>query len=177
MTGSDCAAPPLAIRLFGPFEVRLNGAPMPRLRSRKVQWLLALLTLRHEAAVERAWLAGLLWPDAPESQAMVSLRSGLTDLRRALGPEVERLRSPSLHTLSLDLSGAQVDLVAFDQAIVRGDLSSLEQAISLYRGPLLEGCAEEWAFAERQVREQAYLGALERLAAPAIERGDPVAER
>src|SRR5262249_10330945 len=163
---------PLTIRLFGPFEARLKGAPLPRLRSRKVQWLLALLTLRHEAAVERAWLACLLWPNALESQALVSLRSSLKDLRRALGPEAARLRSVSLHTLSFDLSGAQVDLVSFDGAIARGDAASLEQAISLYRGPLLEGCAEEWAFQERLAREQAYLGALERLAAPALERSD-----
>src|SRR5262249_26946666 len=82
------------------------------------------------------------------------------------------------HTLSLDLSGAQVDLLAFDQAIARGDVASLEQAISLYRGPLLEGCVEEWVFQERLAREQAYLGALERLAAQAIERGEPAgAER
>jgi two-component SAPR family response regulator len=134
----------------GPFEVRLHGASLPRLRSRKVQWLLALLTLRHGADVERPWLAGLLWPEAPESQALASLRSSLTDLRRALGPEAERLHSPSLHTLSLDLSRAQVDVVAFDQAMARGDPPALEQAIALYRGPLLEGCAEEWAFQERQ---------------------------
>src|SRR5947207_4316293 len=93
----EAPAAPLTISLFGPFEAWVNGAPLPRLRSRKVQWLLALLTLRSPAsgpgtrgtrvgaAVERTWLAGLLWPDAPESQALVSLRTSLKDLRRALG--------------------------------------------------------------------------------------------
>src|SRR5262249_6094647 len=95
-----------------------------------------------------------------------------------LGPEADRLRSPSLHTLSLDLADAQVDVVAFDQAIARGGDAALEEAVALYRGPLLEGCAEEWAFQERQAREQAYLAALETLAGRALQRGDlPTAER
>ena len=38
----------------------LNGAPLGRLRSRKEQSLLALLTLRYGREVERAWLAGML---------------------------------------------------------------------------------------------------------------------
>src|SRR5712691_2958049 len=37
---------PLEVLMFGPFEVRLHGAPLPRLRSRKGHWLLALLALR-----------------------------------------------------------------------------------------------------------------------------------
>jgi DNA-binding SARP family transcriptional activator len=81
----DAAAAPLAIGLFGPFTVRRQGDPLPRLRTRKGQWLLALLTLRHDGDVERAWLAGTLWPDNPESQALAHLRRCLTDLRQALG--------------------------------------------------------------------------------------------
>ena len=50
------SASPLAIHLFGPFEVRLHGSPLPRLRSRKGQWLLAVLTLRAGCDVERDWL-------------------------------------------------------------------------------------------------------------------------
>ena len=53
-----------------------------------------------------------------------------------------------------------------------GDDASLERAVALYRGPLLEGCGEEWAFQERQAREQAYLEALETLAARALARGE-----
>ena len=35
----------LVLRLFGPLDVRLNGAPLPCLRTRKHPWLLALLAL------------------------------------------------------------------------------------------------------------------------------------
>jgi DNA-binding SARP family transcriptional activator len=159
----------MTLRLFGPLEVSLNGCALPRLRFRKSPWLLALLALRHSAPVEREWLLGLLWPERPGSQA---LRNSLSELRRALGEQASRLQSPTPYTLRLDLEGATVDLLAFDQAIARGDPASLEEAVALYRGPLLEGCTEEWAFQERQTREQAYLAARERLAALALERGE-----
>jgi predicted ATPase/DNA-binding SARP family transcriptional activator len=158
----------LTLQLFGPFEVRLDGRPLPALRFRKSQWLLALLALRHGRAVERDWLCGLLWPDGMDRQA---LRNSLANLRQALGPAAERLQAPSQHTLALDLTGVEVDVVAFDAAIRRGDAAALEEAVVLYRGPLLEGCSEEWAYQERERREQAYLAARERLAALARERG------
>ena len=81
----------------------------------------------------------------------------------ALGPEAHRLVSSTPRSLTLILTGAAVDLLAFDQAAARGDEASLEESISLYKGPLLEGCEEAWAFQERRVREGTYLGALEEL--------------
>jgi predicted ATPase/DNA-binding SARP family transcriptional activator len=168
----------LAIRLFGPFEARQNGDLLPRLRTRKGEWLLALLALRGGRAVDRAWLAALLWPDSPEPQSLANLRNSLKDLRRALGPEANRLRCSehvsrgASRALALELDGAEVDVLAFDAAVARDDPPALERAVSLYRGPLLEGCVAEWAFQERQVRERAYLDTLERLAAWANSAGD-----
>jgi class 3 adenylate cyclase/DNA-binding SARP family transcriptional activator len=174
MAVPDNANSRLHLRLFGPLEVRLNGVPARSgRRSRKGEWLLALLIFRHGRDVERAWLAGLLWPDRPTSEALALLRRELTDLRHALGPEGGRLHSPAARMLCLDLAGADVDLLAFDEAIERGAPEALAAAVRLYRGPLLEGCAEEWVFQERQVREQAYLSSLETLAAQALERGEP----
>jgi predicted ATPase/DNA-binding SARP family transcriptional activator len=172
-TVPDSLAYPLTLRLFGPMEVRVNGAPLPRLRSRKGFFVLALLALRHGADVQRDWVGGTLWPESDEPQMLASLRKTLTDLRAALGAEARRLRSPTPRTLCLDLSCAEVDALAFDQAIARGDVASLERAVALYRGPLLEGCVEEWALQEREVRQQAYLQALETLAALALAGGDP----
>jgi DNA-binding SARP family transcriptional activator len=44
-------APPLTLRLFGPFEVLLDGAPLLRRRSRKGYWLLAILSLQQRKSV------------------------------------------------------------------------------------------------------------------------------
>src|SRR5215212_8258980 len=168
----DGAPVSLSLRLFGPFDARLHGAPLARRHSRKGGWLLALLVLRHGRPVERAWLAGMLWPETAPSPALALLRRELTDLRRALGSEAARLHAPTSRTLCLDLTGAEVDLVAFDQAVAQGDRTALERAVALYRGPLLEGCEEAWAFQERQAREERFLDGLERLAAQASQEGD-----
>src|SRR5262249_3562316 len=166
---------PLRVRLFGPSEVRPLAQPLPRLRSRKGQWLLALLALRHGREVNRAWLAGTLWPDSAEAAAYASLRKSLKDLRRALGAEAARLRSPSPRTLTLDLEEADVDVIAFDAAITQGGEPARGRAAALSRGPLLEEWVEEWVRPERQAREAACLTALERLAAAALARSDPAA--
>ena len=79
------APPPLTIQLFGPMRALVHGEPIPRGRTRSVEWLLALLTLRHERAVERSWLAGTLWPDSQETQALHNLRDVLVHLRKATG--------------------------------------------------------------------------------------------
>ena len=63
MPASEIATDTLAITLFGPMQVRVQGILLPPFRSRKALWLLALLTLRHERPVEREWLTGTLWPD------------------------------------------------------------------------------------------------------------------
>jgi predicted ATPase/DNA-binding SARP family transcriptional activator len=171
----ESAVAPLTIELFGPFTVYVEGRPLPRLRSRKGQWLLALLALRGGREVQRAWLAGTLWPDSPEEQAFASLRQSLSDLRKALGTQAHRLQSPTPQTVLLDLTGAQADVLAFDRAVTGQDREALEVVVALYRGPLLEGCPEEWVVQERIVREQAFLQSLEKLAAAHREAGDPVA--
>src|ERR1051326_3372613 len=81
---------PLTIRLFGSLSVLLQGAPMPRVRPRSVEWLLALLVLRSPRNVSRSWLAGTLWPDSEDPQALKNLRNVLLSLRQALGSEGER---------------------------------------------------------------------------------------
>jgi DNA-binding SARP family transcriptional activator len=115
-----------------------------------------------------------LWPESSGPLAYRSLRSCLADLRRCLGPDAGRLGSPTPHTLCLDLAAAEVDVLAFDAAVARGDPSSLAEAVALHRGPLLEERAEPWALQERQGREQAYLAARERLAALALDAGAAV---
>lgn len=156
--------PPLLIRLFGPPEFRVNGEPLPRLKTRKGLYILALLALRHNREVERNWLAGTLWPESDELVGLTYLRQSLTDLRTALGAAADLLLSPSRKTLRLDLSTADVDFMDFGRCLQRDNPESLEQAVRLYRGPLLEGWTEEWLIQERESCAQAYLGALETLA-------------
>ncbi len=168
MTTPETADASFRLRLFGPMQALVDGNALPPMRSRKGLWLLALLTLRHDRPVEREWLAGTLWPDVEQSQAFANLRPILSELRNSLGSQKERLQSPDRHTLRLDLAGADVDLIAFDAAIANKNLTALEQAATLYQGSLLEGCAEEWVFQERNQREQDCLHALQQLGDAAL---------
>src|SRR5262245_20125458 len=93
--GTPSGMPKLDPRLFGPLRVLLDGEPVPRLRTRSVEWLLALLVLRHGRAVDRSWLAGTFWPESDESAALHNLRNDLVHLRKALGVESGRIQSPT----------------------------------------------------------------------------------
>ncbi len=162
----------LRVRLFGPFGAWVEGRPLPRLRSRKGQWLLALLALREGRPVERTWLAGTLWPETTEENALVSLRQTLTDLRRALGREGVRITSPTTRTLAFDAADAFVDALVCDAALRQGDPAALERAVALQKRPLLEDCLEEWVAAERESRSRGCLAALQTLASAALAQGE-----
>src|SRR5580704_2998473 len=104
----------IELRLLGTFSLAIGGKPLPPLRTRKGQWLLALLALRDGRPVERTWLAGMLWPDSLEEQSLCNLRRALTDLRSALGPATDRICAPSPRSLSLEISRDDlVDLYLF----------------------------------------------------------------
>jgi len=172
MSDPEIVTAPLVLKLFGPIQVSVDGNPLPPLRSRKALWLLALLAIRHGRPVERELLAGILWPDVDQDRAFANLRTVLSELRRALGSQGERLQSPNRQTLALDLSGAEVDVVIFDAAISSQRPAALAKAVALYTGGLLEGCVEEWAPQERNAREQECLRALQTLADAAFAAGD-----
>lgn len=155
---------PLTLRLFGEIEVSPSRARL----SQKARWVMAILALRHERAVERGWLAGTLWQEASEAQARYNLRRELTQLRTALGDEAWRLRA-DVQSLCLDLTGADVDVVAFDLAARARDPRALE----LYRGPLMGDCGETWVLEEREARRRAYLATVEALAEQAMARCEP----
>jgi predicted ATPase/DNA-binding SARP family transcriptional activator/Tfp pilus assembly protein PilF len=170
MVASETSDALLTLTLFGPMQARVQGQLLPPMRSRKGLWLLALLTLRHDRPVEREWLAGTLWPEMDQSQSNANLRGVLSDLRRALGSQHPRLMSLGRHTLLLELATPEVDVdvLTFDAAVKSGKRANLERAVALYRGPLLEGCNEEWVFQERAVREQNCLQALQELGDAAL---------
>src|SRR4051794_27939014 len=92
----------LALRLFGGYEASRAGRPLPRTRSRTEQWLLGILALRHDQAVERAWLAGVLWPETSHRAGLANLRRSLHDVRRVLEADAERLTAPTPRTVRLD---------------------------------------------------------------------------
>lgn len=160
---------PLKIRLLGPMLVLLGNEPLPRMRSRKASWLLALLATRANQPVSREWVASTLWPDVDRVTAFANLRPVLCELRHALGEYGARIRTFDRNRIILDIEEADVDVAGFDAAI---RVMDFQRAVELYRGPFLEGCNEEWVPQERMTRELECLHAFETLGERAMDKGD-----
>lgn len=166
----------LLLRFFGSFQANLGNQPVAPPRAKKVLLLLLILALRGGKPLDRTYLAGTLWPDSGDSDGAMNLRRALSDLRQWLGPEAERLQSPTRPTVSLSLTNATVDVLAFDEAArtyeKQGDIAAAEQAITFFRGTLMEGFDEIWLMSERAVREEQCREMLEALARHALAQRD-----
>jgi DNA-binding SARP family transcriptional activator len=75
----------LSLSLLGSFQVTLDGQPVTGFKSNKVRALLAYLAVEADRPHPREALAGLLWPDWPNRDALSNLRYALSDLRGAIG--------------------------------------------------------------------------------------------
>ena len=83
VTTAGGAGGELEIRLFGGFQVRVDGVPLDDLRSARARSLLAFLVLGPHVAHSRQKLAAMFWPDSGDRQARTNLRNVLHLLRHA----------------------------------------------------------------------------------------------
>lgn len=184
----------LTLALLGGFQVELDSRPVTGFKSNKVRALLAYLAVEIDRPHRREMLAGLLWPDRPDRDALNNLRYSLANLRKILDD-----RSSATPYLLIDRNTVQFNRASdawldADQLLARiaaarspyaaGDLSpaattDLESALALYRGSLLEGFSagdaapfEEWLLLRREQIAQQITGALASLAALHEARGD-----
>lgn len=151
----------LSLRLFGGFQARIGDRKLS-FPTRKSQALLAYLAIVPGQGHLRDKLAALLWGGSGREEARHSLRQSLSVLRNALSstrPPVLRISGPEV---ALDVAPVDVDVLRFEQLIRRDSPRSLEEAVTLYRGDLLEGLDvseepfEEWLLGERtRLRETA----------------------
>lgn len=80
----------LSLSLLGSFQVTLDGRPVAGFKSSKERALLAYLAVEADRPHRREMLAGLLWPDWPDRDALSNLRYALSNLRRVIGdPKAE----------------------------------------------------------------------------------------
>ena len=87
----------LEIRILGQFDVRLDGKPV-EMRSQPLRLLLAYLALNAGQSIPREKIAGMLWPDTPDSAARKNLRNYVWQLRRLIG---DRYLAADRNTLSV----------------------------------------------------------------------------
>ena len=161
------------ITLFGGLILEIDGRPgVGRAAQRKRLALVAILAST-PGAMSRDKLVALLWSEADTSTARHQLAAAIYDLRRALG---EGAIISSGDDLRFDTTVVACDVRRFDELLESGDRAG---AISLYRGPFLDGFHlsdapefERWVEAEQSRHARRYGTAVEALARAAAECGD-----
>jgi DNA-binding SARP family transcriptional activator len=176
----------LSLSLLGSFQVTLDGQPVTGFKSNKVRALLAYLAEEADRPHRREVLAGLLWPEWPDPQALSNLRYALSNLRRATGDAQADPPFLQITRYSLQFNTASdswLDVAAFSEMIDSDEtqssgLEQLEGAVDLYRSSFLEGFTvgdsaafEEWALFRREQIARQMSSALHRLAAIYEDRG------
>ena len=134
----------LKISLLGPIQVTLDGQPITGFKSNKVRALLAYLAVEADKPHRRESLAGLLWSDWSEREALGNLRYTLSDLRKAID---DRSAEPPYLIISRDSiqfnidSNHWLDVAALTQSLEskNSSIEEQEKALDLYRGDFLEG--------------------------------------
>ena len=168
----------LSLSLLGSFQVTLDGRPVTGFKSNKVRALLAYLAVEANRLHRRETLAGLLWPDWLDRDALSNLRYALSDLRKVIA---DHDADPPFLLVTRDTlqfnaaSDHWLDAAAFTGLVVEktdpSAVEKLEQAVALYRGSFLEGFSlgdsapfEEWALFTREQIARHLSSALHRLA-------------
>src|SRR5215216_4680776 len=157
----------LEIALLGSPEIKLDGKPIKTDR-RKAVALLAYLAVTGQAHT-RDQLAALLWPDYDHAAAFAYLRRTLWELNNFLGDEWMEANRETI-AFKPD-SAVWLDTDVFQKNLMESkDESSLEEAITLYRGDFLSGFFvqdtapfEDWQIQQAEYFRRELAGALEKL--------------
>ena len=90
----------LRVRVLGELALELDGEAIEPPARRRARSLLGLLAVERRAH-PRGQLAARFWPDVLDESARTSLRSALSALRRALGPDADRYLLAGRETVAL----------------------------------------------------------------------------
>ncbi|MBN1149485.1 MAG: AAA family ATPase [Anaerolineales bacterium] len=142
----------LKIYLLGQFKLLAGDRPL-ELPSRPAQSLFAYLALNPGVTQRREKLAGLLWPEASESNARGYLRQALWRIRKSLeGGNLngdDYLQVSDINVTFDDQSDYWLDAGQLLRAADDWPLEEIIEIARLYRGELLPGFYEEWVEQER----------------------------
>jgi predicted ATPase/DNA-binding SARP family transcriptional activator len=164
----------LRIELFGGLQISKGGVPVAGYISAKAPALLCYLAVTGRPH-SRPALAGLLWGDWPEAEALGHLRKAIHNLRRLVDPWLSI--TPQSVALN-DAAPLWLDVKAFEQHAGCREQDGapaaqrLQIAADLYRGDFLAGFYvreapdfEEWVTAQRERLRQLAFRVLDTLAA------------
>lgn len=167
------------VYLFGEFRAQYNDCEIGPFPSAKARELFCYLLLHRDRSHLREVLASLLWGDCPTSLSKKYFRQTLWQLQQALHGHLPkkstRLFRVDRESLRLDSQPRLwLDCAVFEQAFamvqgVRGEQIGERQArclldaVSLYKGDLLEGHYQDWCLYHRERLQNIYIAILDKL--------------
>jgi DNA-binding SARP family transcriptional activator len=169
----------ISVHLFGRLSVASDGRAAGGFEAGKLKELLCYLLLHCERPQPREALAEQLWGEASAAHARKYLRQTLWQLQQALetvqpnsGPafllvEPDWIRFNSAADVWVDVrvfEAASAELSGLSGSVITDtQASTIEAAVRLYHGDLLEGCYHDWCLFERERLKLLYLGMLDKL--------------
>ncbi len=166
----------LNVSLLGKFTIKRESHTLGGFQARKVQELFCYLALFHDHPQPRETLGELLWQEQPSACSRKYLRQTLWKLQSALNPGAD---APDLlvDTDWIQLSPSAnhwLDVVEFEHTynlirdkrprdLTNEDFLDAQQAISLYKGDLLEGWYQDWCIFERERYQTMYITLLDKM--------------
>jgi predicted ATPase/DNA-binding SARP family transcriptional activator/Tfp pilus assembly protein PilF len=184
----------LSISLLGALHVTRDGELVTGFATDKARALLAYLAVESDRPHRRDTLAGLLWPDQPQSKARQSLRQALSELRKTIGDSDDApFLLVSREALQFDRDSEHwLDVAELANLVKECEthrhrrlatclpcIRRLERVVALYRGPFLEqfflsdsDAFEEWAVLKREWLQREVVEALFLLTDYHERRGD-----
>ena len=151
----------LRVSVLGGQQITDDRDSGVQVRSSRALALVAYLAVHPGVPHPRQRIAGLLWPESGDAQALTNLRRELHHLRQVLG-EDGSLRVTARDLCWVDGPTCHADVRAFDTerlaalaAAESGDDDAVirhgAEALAQYRGDLLPGVYDDWA-AEARTR-------------------------
>jgi DNA-binding SARP family transcriptional activator len=179
-SASEPDAPPPGLveaRLLGPFQLLVDGRPVPRWAGQRGASVLRFLLARPHHRCSRDELLAEFWPEVDPATARNRLQVAVSGLRRAL-QEVTRLQvieyADGGYRINPELL-VEVDVERFERALATarraersGDpeaaLAAYREAVELYRGEFAADAPfEQWALLPRERLRLSYLDTLDQM--------------
>jgi predicted ATPase/DNA-binding SARP family transcriptional activator len=151
-TGPD---PRVMFCVLGPLVVRRDGRPV-RLGGHRQRALLAYFAVHAGELLAAERILDEVWPEGGEASLGV-LRTYVWQIRKLLGGPAGSVLRTDGGTYQLDVGDDQLDLAAFEQRLSHAQavladgggataaIAHVEEALSLWRGPALDGLRHERA--------------------------------
>jgi DNA-binding SARP family transcriptional activator len=172
----------LTLRLLGPPQVELNGAPLHIARRRTLALLLYLAVT--DQRYQRDELTAFFWPELDPSHARADLRRALYQLHQTLGDgwieaNDNQVRFRRAGDCRLDVERFHELLTAAGVAQDASTLARLAEAVALYHSDFLAGFTlpdsprfDEWQFFTGETYRNELATALEQLVHGHSAQGD-----